>query len=128
MDNIVAQNLSTDTIKKTVSLNEVAVTADNITRVDGYVLILPDKRQQEHASSGYGVLKNLMLPGLTVDMQHGKVEVMGMEATLYINGVACDSKDALSARQRNKQFSIKSNSITDSLIKCLKLCKTESKN
>lgn len=88
-----------DTI--TVSLDDIIITAENITCIDGHLLIKPNKQQREHASNGFSVLKDLMLPRLSVDRQQGKVETMGMEATLCINDVECDSKDLRMLRPRS---------------------------
>lgn len=97
---IIAQEVS-DSIRKTIFLDEVVVTASNITRMDDHLLIYPNKQQKGHSNNGYGVLKNLMIPGLSVNTQSHNVEMMGMQASLYINGQECDSKEIQMIRPRD---------------------------
>lgn len=97
----VAQVENTDSIGKSLSLDEVVVTASNIFRVDNHLLIYPSKQQREHADNGYAVLKNLMIPGLVVNSRTNAVEAMGMQASLYINGQECDSKEIRMIRPRD---------------------------
>ncbi len=94
----VAQVEVSDSIKQ---LDEVVIRASNITRMDGHLLIHPNKRQIEHASNGFGVLKNLKIPGLSIDTQSGSVEAMGMQASLYVNGVECEAQDVRLIRPRD---------------------------
>lgn len=96
-----AQSQTADSIKKRISLHEVVITAPNITRIDNHLLILPTEQQRKHANNGYGVLKNLMIPGLTIDTELNNVEAMGMQASLYINGQECDSKEIRMIRPRD---------------------------
>jgi hypothetical protein len=98
---LVAQVNTSDSITKAVFLNEVVISASNITRVDNHLLIYPNEQQRKYANSGYGVLKNLMIPGLIVDAQIGSVEAMGIQASLYINGQECDSRDIKMIRPRD---------------------------
>lgn len=96
----VAQEIS-DSIHKSISLNEVVVTASNVTRMEDHLLIYPNKQQKGHANGGYGVLKNLMIPGLSVNAKSHKVEMMGMQVTLYIDGQECDSREIQMIRPRD---------------------------
>ena len=69
--------------------------------MDDHLLIYPNKQQKGHSNNGYGVLKNLMIPGLSVNTQSHNVEMMGMQASLYINGQECDSKEIQMIRPRD---------------------------
>lgn len=96
----VAQTEMTDSIEKHLSLDEVVISASNITRVNDHLIVYPNEQQRKHTNSGYGVLKNLMIPGLIVN-QSGYVEAMGMQASLYINGQECDAKEVQMIRPRD---------------------------
>lgn len=97
----IAQSEATDSIGKHVSLDEVIVSASNITRVDNHLVIYPNEQQRKHTDNGYGVLRNLMIPGLIINDQSGYVEAMGMQASLYINGQECDAKEVRMIRPRD---------------------------
>lgn len=67
-----------------MSLNDVVVTAENVTLIDRHLLILPNRHQCKQANSGLGVLRNLMQPRLSVETQQGKVENYGIGSnTIY---------------------------------------------
>ena len=95
-----AQTEVTDSIGKYLSLDEVVISASNITRVNDHLIIYPNDQQRKHTNNGYGVLKNLMIPGLIIN-QSGYVEAMGMQASLYINGQECDAKEVQMIRPRD---------------------------
>lgn len=99
--NLLAQTQASDSIAKNVTLNEVTVTASNIVRVDDHLQIRPNEQQRRHASTGYELLENIMLPGVIVNTRSGKVEAMGMAATLYLNGQVCDAQDIRMLRPRD---------------------------
>lgn len=101
IDNAHSQTQETDSVKKIVALDEVIVTGQNITRIDDHLLIIPNKQQREHVSTAYGLLKSLMIPGLSVNAKENKVDAMGMEATLYVNGVESEAKDIKMLRPRD---------------------------
>ena len=71
-------------------LAEVTVSAGYISRVDGYLQIIPEKILVKHSTTGYQLLNNLMLPGLGVDQFEGTVQLYGHEVSLYINGQPAD--------------------------------------
>ncbi len=90
-----------DTTAYSVQLKDVEVLAENVKRVDDHLLILPTKQQLKFANSGYDVLSNLMLPGMSVDAKNGTVTIMGAKATLYINGNPCDQQDVRMLRPKD---------------------------
>lgn len=67
-------------------LDEVTVKAQAMTRVDSHLQIIPDKMSVKHASTGYQLLRNLMIPALEVDPFDGIVTLYGQKVSLYING------------------------------------------
>ncbi len=68
------------------TLGEVTVKGQSMTRVDGYLQIIPEKLQVKHAATGYQLLRNVMLPGLVVNPFNGSVTLFGQNVSLYING------------------------------------------
>ena len=96
-----AQSVGTDSISSTKTLDEVMVTASNINRVGNHLVIFPNSQQRKHAVNGFGVLENLHIPGLIIDMKSNNVDVMGLQATLYLNGQECDIKEIQMLRPRD---------------------------
>lgn len=84
-----------------VQLDGVTVTGSSFIRKKDYVLIIPDKQQVKHASNGYDVLYNLMIPGLTVDKRKGTVTAFAGEVTLYIDGEKATSRDVQNLRPQD---------------------------
>gem|GEM_PF-336678 len=68
------------------ALGEVTVKGQAMTRVDNHLQIIPEKILVKHASTGYQLLRNLMLPGMVVDPFDGTVSLFGQKVSLYING------------------------------------------
>lgn len=82
------------TLKKdNILLDEVVVKASSFVRQKDRVLIIPTEQQVKHASTGYDLLYNLMIPGMSVNTQKGSVNTLLGEATLYINGQKADYKE-----------------------------------
>lgn len=71
-------------------LGEVTVKAQAMTRVDSHLQIIPDKMSVKHASTGYQLLRNLMIPALEVDPFDGTVTLYGQKVSLYINGAPAE--------------------------------------
>lgn len=63
-----AISLTSDT-----ELKEVTVTANSVIQKKDRLLIIPDKQQIKHAYTGYDLLYNLMIPGVSVDRRQGTV-------------------------------------------------------
>lgn len=101
---VYAQEEATDTTKNQESsktLDEVVVTAAYMTREDDHIVALPTKEQRKHAITGFDLLRNLMIPGLSVDRQDGKVETPNGTATLYINGREASIREIRSLRPKD---------------------------
>lgn len=84
-----------------VQLGEVEVKGQSYIRLKDRVLIIPDKKQVKHASTGYDLLYNLMIPGMDVDRRGGKVNNFKGEVTLYIDGRKVDYREVQSLRPRD---------------------------
>ena len=84
-----------------VMLGEIVVKGSSFIQKKDHLLVIPDKQQAKHAFTGYDLLYNLMIPGLTVDRKNKKVTALAGEATLYINGVKADMKEVQSLRPQD---------------------------
>ncbi len=80
-------------------LEGVDVAARTFVRTDdGKLLINPSKEMTKHSKTGYALLYNLMIPGLNVDKQKGKVSTLLGDATLYIDGRKVDFREVQNLR------------------------------
>lgn len=98
---VFAQNTGKDSIVSTKALDDVVVLASNISRVGDHLVIYPNSQQRKHAINGFGVLENLNIPGLFIDAKSNQVDVMGLQATLYLNGQECDIREIQMLRPRD---------------------------
>ena len=84
-----------------VMLDAVTVTGSSVIRKKDHLLIIPDKQQVKHAYSGYDLLYNLMIPGITVERRQKTVSTSRGAATLYINGVKADPREIQNLRPKD---------------------------
>lgn len=98
---VFAQNTGKDSIVSTKALDDVVVSASNISRVGDHLVIYPNSQQRKYAVNGFGVLENLNIPGLIIDAKSNQVDVMGLQATLYLNGQECDIREIQMLRPRD---------------------------
>ena len=69
---------------KTQELKEVVVNASYLTREDDHISAILPSEQRKHAVSGYDLLRNLMIPGISVNRTTGSVtKPAGTANTLY---------------------------------------------
>lgn len=92
-----AITLATDNVQ----LGEVEVKGKSYIRLKDRMLIIPDKKQVKHASTGYDLLYNLMIPGMDVNRRGGKVSNFKGEVTLYIDERKVDYREVQSLRPRD---------------------------
>lgn len=94
----------TDTTKTFIpakELDEVVVKASYLTREDDHILAIPTKEQRKHAVTGYDLLNNLMIPGVSVGRSTGSVTTPSGAATLYIDGREVDFREVQSLRPKD---------------------------
>lgn len=84
-----------------VQLGEVEIKGQSYIRLKDRVLIIPGRKQVIHASTGYDLLYNLMIPGMDVDRRGGKISNFKGEVTLYIDGRKADYREVQSLRPRD---------------------------
>ena len=84
-----------------VMLGEVEVKGSSFIRQKDRVLVIPEEQQIKHSSTGYDLLYNLMIPGVSVNSQKGTVNTLLGEATLYINGQKADYREVRALRPKD---------------------------
>lgn len=92
---------TTKTFIQAKELDEVVVKASYLTREDDHILAIPTKEQRKHAVTGYDLLNNLMIPGVSVERSTGSVTTPSGAATLYINGREVDFREVQSLRPKD---------------------------
>ena len=97
-----AQELDTTKVSsRTKELEEVVVKASYLSREDDHIVATPTKEQRKHAVTGYDLLNNLMIPGISVDRLKGIVTTPVGNATLYIDGREVDFREIQSLRPKD---------------------------
>lgn len=92
---------TTKTFVQSKELDEVVVKTSYLTHKDDHILAIPTKEQRNHAVTGYDLLSNLMVPGVSVDRLKGSVTTPNGAATLYIDGREVDFREVQSLRPKD---------------------------
>ena len=92
---------TTKTSVQTKELEEVVVKAFYLAREKDHILAIPTKEQRKHAVTGYDLLNNLMVPGVSVERSTGSVTTPAGAATLYIDGREADFREVQSLRPKD---------------------------
>lgn len=92
---------TTKTFIQGKELGEVVVKSSYLTREGDYLLAIPTKEQRKHAVTGYDLLSNLMIPGVSVERSTGSVTTPNGAATLYIDGREVDFREVQSLRPKD---------------------------
>ncbi len=92
---------TTKTFIQGKELGEVVVKSSYLTREDDHILAIPTKEQRKHAVTGYDLLNNLMIPGVSVERSTGSVATPNGAATLYIDGREVDFREVQSLRPKD---------------------------
>ena len=92
---------TTKTFIQGKELGEVVVKSSYLTREGDHILAIPTKEQRKHAVTGYDLLSNLMIPGVSVERSTGRVTTPNGAATLYINGREVDFREVQSLRPKD---------------------------
>ena len=102
LNRIYAQQPDTTNISiQTKKLGEAVVKASHLSRKDNHILAIPTKEQRKHAVTGYDLLNNLMIPGVSIDRSTGSVTTPTGAATLYIDGREVDFREVQSLRPKD---------------------------
>lgn len=81
----------TDSIKYSVDLPEIEVASGRFLRTTDGLTILPRREQVTHSFSGYDLLRNMMIPGVTVNAAKGEITALGAQVAVYIDGLPADA-------------------------------------
>lgn len=92
---------TTKTFIQGKELGEVVVKSSYLTREGDHILAVPTKEQRKHAVTGYDLLSNLMIPGVSVERSTGSVTTPNGAATLYIDGREVDFREVQSLRPKD---------------------------
>lgn len=92
---------TTKTFIQGKDLGEVVVKSSYLTREGDHILAIPTKEQRKHAVTGYDLLSNLMIPGVSVERSTGSVTTPNGAATLYIDGREVDFREVQSLRPKD---------------------------
>lgn len=92
---------TTKTFIQGKELGEVVVKSSYLTREGDHILAIPTKEQRKHAVTGYDLLSNLMIPGVSVERSTGSVTTHNGAATLYIDGREVDFREVQSLRPKD---------------------------
>lgn len=71
----------------------VEIVADRIIKKKDGMLIYPRKQALKFAGSGYDVLYNIMIPGVSVDRNKGEVTRLGAVVSIYIDGQKAEYRE-----------------------------------
>lgn len=92
---------TTKTFIQGKELGEVVVKSSYLTREGDHILAIPTKEQRKHAVTGYDLLSNLMIPGVSVERSTGSVTTPNGAATLYIDRREVDFREVQSLRPKD---------------------------
>ena len=92
---------TTKTFIQGKELGEVVVKSSYLTREGDHILAIPTKEQRKHAVTGYDLLSNLMIPGVSIERSTGSVTTPNGAATLYIDGREVDFREVQSLRPKD---------------------------
>lgn len=79
-------------------LKEISIVANQFVKRNDGMLIYPKKTDIKAAGSGYDVIYNIMIPGITVDRTEGKVTRLGEAVSLFINGEKAEFREIQNLR------------------------------
>lgn len=97
---LLSANAQTDTLKAQ-QLKGVTVSGQYIQQTADHYNCIPTAKQRKHSHSGYELVRSMMIPGVDVDTENGKVTTPAGAATLYINGREATYREIQSLRSRD---------------------------
>lgn len=97
---VFAQTEKEDSMKAK-ELNEIVVEGTYLTREDDHIVAVPTKQQRKHAVTGYDLLNNLMIPGISVNRKDGSITSPAGFSSVYIDGREVDFREIQSLRPKD---------------------------
>ncbi len=98
---VASQAEKADSVAREKTLAEVRVTAKHLTREADRIVAMPTTEQRKHAHTGYDLVRNLMIPGVSVDRKAYTVSTPAGGATLYIDGREADVREVRALRPKD---------------------------
>lgn len=92
---------STDSVAKTVQMKEMVVGGSLVQREVDHVNCIPTAKQKKHSHSGFELIRNMMIPDLTVNTEKGVVTTPAGPAGLYINGRLASAREVKTLRPKD---------------------------
>ena len=94
----IAQN---DTIYSSKSLKEVMVIGKLIQQETDHYNCIPTNKQRRHSHTGLELVRNMMITGVDVNIEDGKILTPAGPATLYINGREASFREVQGLRPKD---------------------------
>lgn len=94
------QIVAQDTLK-TIVLPDLKVEAEQVVIKGDHYDVYPTGIQKKHAHSGYDLLRNIMIPGMTVDRKSGTVLSNMGKVGVYIDGREATFQEVQSLRSKD---------------------------
>lgn len=82
----------------TRDLPDFVIKAEQFRRTSDGLEVVPNKQQLKHSFSGYDLVRNLMIPGVTVNIDKGEINALGGEVALFIDGMPADMREVRQLR------------------------------
>lgn len=79
-------------------LPDFVIKAEQFRRTPDGLDVVPNKQQLKHSFSGYDLVRNLMIPGVTVNIDKGEVNALGGVVALFIDGMPADMREVRQLR------------------------------
>lgn len=79
-------------------LPDFVIKAEQFRRTPDGLEVVPNKQQLKHSFSGYDLVRNLMIPGVTVNIDKGEINALGGEVALFIDGMPADMREVRQLR------------------------------
>ena len=83
--------------EKSIALDEVIIGANK--KSDGRWIFILSPEQRRRSYTGYDVISNLMLPGVSVDKRTQSITMLGTELPVYIDGHRASTRELLALRK-----------------------------
>lgn len=97
---IMSIKAQTDTLK-TQQLHGVTVSGQYIQQTADHYNCIPTAKQRKHSHSGFELVRNMMIAGVSVDTDNGTVTTPAGTASLYINGREASYREIQSLRPKD---------------------------
>lgn len=74
-------------------LTNVEVVANRFIKKKDGMIVYPTKEQKKFSSTGYDLISNMMIPGITVDKENGSITQNSRNVSIYIDGQKAEMQE-----------------------------------